>query len=99
MQGLSIANLEALGSEGSLKLDNMNIDTTNIEMRDGDDISLENTNLLSGLVTVEDSDLSVRHGALCNVEIQQDNGDCITLLWIAVKWMFLTEMLTLPKVQ
>lgn len=78
MQGLSIANLEALGSEGSLKLDNMNIDTTNIEMRDGDDISLENTNLLSGLVTVEDSDLSVRNGALCNVEIDPLHEQIVT---------------------
>lgn len=75
MQGISTSQLEALGSDGSLKLVNMNIDNANIEMRDSDEIRLENTTLLSGLLTSDDSDVSIKDGTLRNVEIEQSDGD------------------------
>ncbi|GKS81673.1 membrane protein [Ligilactobacillus pabuli] len=75
IQGISTAYLEALGSEGDLQLENMNIDNANIEMRDSNQIHLQNTTLLAGLITSNDSDVVVEDGTLRNVEIQQADGD------------------------
>lgn len=73
--GLSTANLEALGSHGALVLNNMNIDKANVELRDGEEIRLNNTILLGGLITSDDNDVLVENGTLRNVEIQQNDAD------------------------
>ena len=75
IKGISTDYLEAIGSEGALKLSNMNIDDANVEMRDSSEVRFENTNLLAGLVTSEDSDINISNGALRRVEIQQEDGD------------------------
>ncbi len=75
IEGVSTGYLEAIGSLGLLNLRNVNVDNTNIEVRDDADIRLEDSTILGGLITGDNCDVVAQNGTLRGVELQQSDGD------------------------